>query len=344
MAKKYINMGDYNEESEVKKKKRMTLNPFENMFSKDGKGIEKDELKVLDKPGFANFFKLFRRRLNHIFSVNILLILGNFPLLFTLFALAYTTEDVLAPSTQIYPLLQGSALFDNSPAVMTLIGIFGKQDSVTVLSTASYVFFALTLLVLFTFGLVNVGTTYILRNIIKGEPVFIMSDFWYAIRRNWKQGLVFGIIDVALIAILAYDITYYQANLGVSNLFLLMYVLGYGMAIIYGFVRMYAYPIMITFDMKLWKILKNSIYFAILGIKRNIMALIGAFIVVALDLILIKVFLPIGIVIPFIILFGFLQYMSVYAAYPKIKEIMIDPYYKEIENSTEPEEEPSEAV
>ena len=44
MAKRYENMNDYNEELEGKKKKRMTLNPFENMFNKDGKGIEKDEL------------------------------------------------------------------------------------------------------------------------------------------------------------------------------------------------------------------------------------------------------------------------------------------------------------
>ena len=47
MAKKYENMNVYNPESESKKK-RLTLNPFENMFSKDGKGVEKDEIKVLD--------------------------------------------------------------------------------------------------------------------------------------------------------------------------------------------------------------------------------------------------------------------------------------------------------
>lgn len=331
MAKKYQNMNDFNEEPELRqKKKRMTLNPFENMFTKDGKGVEKDEIKILDKPGLGNFFKLLARKLNHIFSVNILLIVGNFPVLFALFALAYTTADVLAPSSQLYPLLRASAMFDNSPAVMTLVGIFGKLDSVTVFTTASYVLFALTLLVVFTFGLVTVGTTYILRNLLRGEPVFIMSDFWYAIKKNWKQGLVYGIIDLALIAILAYDILYYRTNIGVSGLFMTMYVIGYGMAIIYSFVRMYAYLMIVTFDMKLWKILKNSLYFSVLGIKRNIMALLGTVIVVFINYFLLRVFLPIGIVLPFIIVFGLCQYMSVYAAFPKIKQIMIDPYYKEV--------------
>ena len=91
MSKKYVNMGDFNEETP--KKKRMTLNPFENMFTKDGKGIEKDEIKVIDKPTLGNFFKLLRRTLNHIFSTNILLIAGNFPIFFALFAYAAENRE-----------------------------------------------------------------------------------------------------------------------------------------------------------------------------------------------------------------------------------------------------------
>ncbi len=331
MAKKYQNINDH-VEPELKKK-RMTLNPFENLYRKDGKGVEKDELKVLDKPGIGNFFKLFRRRLNHIFSVNILMIFGNFPIFFAMFALAYTTTDSLAPSSRMFPLLKGAAYFDPSPDTMALLGSFGAQDTAPVYSTATYVLLGLALLFVLTFGLVNVGTTYILRNIIKGEPVFIMSDFKYAIKRNWKQGIIYGIIDLLLIVVLIYDVIYYRLNAGVSGLFSTMYFVGFGMIIIYFFARMYAYPMIVTFDMKLTKILKNSIYFSVLGIKRNIMALLGAVVFVLADYILINIFLPIGIVIPFIILLGLLQFIFVYAAFPKIKEIMIDPYYKEVENT-----------
>ncbi len=335
MAKKYQNMGDYNAEPELKKKKRMTLNPFENMFNKDGKGVEKDEIKIIDKPNFFNFFKLLRRKLNHVFSANILLIVGNFPIFFALFALAYTTNELIAPSSQIYPLIRGMSYFDNSPVIMSLLGVFGKQDTISIPTTATYVLFGLALLVLFTFGLVNVGTTYVLRNVVRGEPVYVMSDFWYGIKRNWKQGLIFGIIDILFIAILIYDIVYYRANIAAGSLFLIMYVLGYGMAIIYSFVRTYAYLMIVTFDMKILKILKNSLFFAVLGIKRNFLALMGSAILVFLTLILIRVVMPIGLVIPFIILFGLIQFMSIYAAFPKIKEIMIDPYYKEVDTVQE---------
>ena len=44
MSKKYPNMNDSSDEPELKR--RRSLNPFENMFRRDGKGVEKDEVKV----------------------------------------------------------------------------------------------------------------------------------------------------------------------------------------------------------------------------------------------------------------------------------------------------------
>lgn len=330
MSKKYPNMDDPNEEKE-QKVKRHTLNPFENVFKKDGRGVEKDEIKVLDKPNLVNFFKLLRRRLNHVFSCNILTIFGNFPIFFLLIAYAYTTVEAFAPDSQIFPILNGSAYFDNSPLITALMGIFGKQDSVAVFTTSSYVFFGLSLLLLFTFGPVQIGVSYILRNIVRGEPVFVMSDFWYAIKKNLRQGIILGIIDMLMIVMLIYDIMSYRINLQNSLVYLFMYVISYGMSIFYFFVRMYMYLITGTFDMSIFKIIKNSIFFAILGFKRNVMALAGtAFVVIVTALLMIKI-PPLGIILPFTVLLGLVEFIGVYAAFPKIKEIMIDPYYNEVE-------------
>lgn len=342
MAKKYENMGDTGYDEEPKKKRRFTLNPFENMYKKDGKGVGLEELHVLEKPGLRNFFKLLRRKLNHIFSVNILLILGNFPLLFPLFAFAYTMGEALAPNYQLYSVLQGAALFDNSPPVLSLLGIYGLQDTVAIPTTATYVFLGLGALMLFTFGPVNVGTTYILRNIVREEPVFIWSDFWYAVRRNVKQGILYGMIDLVIIGILIYDLLAYRINILNSPLYFGLYILSFGMIILYFFVRMYVYPMIVTFDMRLWKIFKNAIFFAVLGIKRNIMAFLGAVILFVLDFYLMRLFLPIGLILPFIILFGLVGFMCNYASFPKIKEIMIDPYYKEVQVSEGGDEEEKE--
>ena len=46
-----------------------------------------------------------------------------------------------------------------------------------------------------TFGWQNVGAAYVLRGLFRGEPMFIFSDFFYGIRKNWKQGLIVGMLD-----------------------------------------------------------------------------------------------------------------------------------------------------
>ena len=73
--------------------------------------------------------------------------------------------------------------------------------------------------------------------------------------------------------------------------------------------------------------------FALLGFKRNIMATLGILLLVGLTLFLALgtggLFMAAAILIPFVLLFSNGAFMSTYAAYFKIKEIMIDPYEEE---------------
>ena len=315
-------------QSQLPELKKKSFNPFEFIYNRDGKGVEKEEFSVLEKPGIANFFKLFWRRFNQIFGVNLLLVFGNFPVFFFLIGMAYTTLDATAPSRQIYSALEAVSRFDNSPVVSTFLGAFGGQDSVSVPTIATYILFALTALVFVTFGPVNAGTTYILRNALRGEPVFVWSDFWYAVKRNFKQALIFGVIDILMIVMLIYDFVTYRNNID-TNIGMFMFVLCFGISIFYYFIRMYIYPMMVTFDMSILKLIKNGMLFAILGIKRNIMVLLGTIAVIIIQLLLLGVVMPVAVMLPVLITFGLLGYMCIYGAYPKNKEIMIDPYYKE---------------
>jgi hypothetical protein len=84
---------------------------------------------------------------------------------------------------------------------------------------------------------------------------------------------------------------------------------------------------MITFDLSIFKILKNALIFSLLGFKRNIVAFLAGLAVWVIDYVILMTFLPIGMVLPVIFLVSLTMFMGIYAAYPKIKEIMIDPYY-----------------
>ena len=85
----------------------------------------------------------------------------------------------------------------------------------------------------------------------------------------------------------------------------------------------------VTFNIKLTKVFKNALIFTVLGIKRNIVALIGLAIVSAVALIpillLVQVGLGIALVLPLIYYLGVCAFIYTYAAYPVIKKYMIDP-------------------
>ena len=300
-------------------------------IARDGKGIGKKT--VLKESGLQRFFVTYKDNMGKLLSVNILFVLGNFPIFFLVAYLSgYTRAEAFLPSGDLFQNLGGIFMIEPpSPAQMALYALEGLQNQILVNTTLSYVFLGISALFLFTFGIVNVGTAYILRNLAKGEPVFVWSDFIYAIKRNWKQALPFGIIDGLINALLIFNIytTMSTANFVTSMMFWSNVIL----IILYFFMRCYIYVQMVTFKLTVFKILKNSLIFALLGLKRNIMALLGALVLIFFEIAFVfgigGILLSLGVALPLMLMFSSMAYMKVYAAYFKIKEIMIDPYLEE---------------
>lgn len=314
------------EELDPVKKKRFRL--FDSQ--REGKGVEKSDIDPT--PNLKRFFRLYKDNLNKLLSLNILMVVGCFPLIFAVLAASdVLTHSFNTPASDLYSLFRAMLVTKDSysPADLVLIGIDGLQVADSVRTIGNYIFWGISLLTAFTFGIVNAGAAYITRNIVKGDPVFVYSDFVYAIRRNWKQALPFGILDFILCILIPADIMILMTNEGglLNGVFLWANII---FGILYVFMRFYIYVQMVTFDLKTVKILKNSLIFALLGFKRNILAFLGIFILVFLALIFLfsagGLLLPLGIAFPLIVLFSHSTFMGTYASYYKIKEIMIDPY------------------
>ena len=297
-------------------------------LQRDGRGIGKKE--VLSPSGLKRFFVTYGNNFTKIVYVNIFMVLGNFPLIFLIATLSgLTKNETLLPMSDLFQnlgfIFSGEA--DPSPFNMTLYSIEGLQNLVRVNTPLTYVFYGISALTVFTFGLVNVGTAYILRNIAMGDPVFAWSDFWYAVKRNWKQALPFGIIDIAINGILVYNI--FNMVVGGGGFFgSMLFWCNVVIFLLYFIMRYYIYIQMVTFKLSIVKILKNSMIFALIGMKRNILALLGIAVILVFEImfLLVTALQPVAVAAPLAILFSTFAYMKVYAAYFKIKEIMIDPY------------------
>lgn len=184
----------------------------------------------------------------------------------------------------------------------------------------------MALVLLLIWGAIHVGAFYCSRCMFRREPVFVFSDFMYAVKRNWKQGLLLGAIDALVTAILTVDILY---CIQVGGTFWLdfMFFAVCALCIIYFFMRFYIYLMLVTFDMKTSKIFKNALIFSILGIKRNLMSVLGIVALLAVNALLFIIFRPFNIVVPLVFplfyLLPSLTLLQTYGAYPVIEKYMI---------------------
>lgn len=319
-----------------KKNKKTRLKIFD--ITRDGKGLGKKP--SMSRSGFKRFFVSYKDNIGKITSVNIFMILGNFPIFFLVAVLAgYTKAEAYLPFSDLFSGYSGAFVSEGvTPDTMAMFAIGGVQKHILVPTALTYVFYALGSLIAFTFGFVNVGTAYILRNIAKGEPVFVWSDFWYAVKRNWRQALIYGIIDVLITAMLAfnlYNLVFGETGFVTSMMFWATVIL----AVLYFIMRYYIYVQMVTFKLSISKIIKNSLIFALVGMKRNIVALLGVVLCLFLEFLFVfafgGIFISFAVALPLIIFISTMAYMKVYAAYFKIEELIIEPYYEE-----HPEERP----
>ena len=308
------------------KKKRFNLFDW---YFKSGKDSSKSDINALKTPSFVNFFKLLWFKLGKFLTTNLIFIFGNFPIFFLLLGISkiFDTQSY-SPAYATWGAFQSALPFsleNGSYVSSALIGIYGMHNDTSYKSIASLVFIAAALLLIFTWGFTKVGTTYIYRNIMSGDAVFPFSDFFYVIKRNVKQSLIFGALDIILIALLGFDVVFLiQDSANIMSMVFLF--LTFAMIIMYLFMRPYVYIMIFTFDLKLTQIIKNALFFTILGIKRNFVMLLGEVALIAfnLGLLFIPFVTPVALILPFVITIALFDFIGVYCAYPNIIKFMMD--------------------
>ena len=243
----------------------------------------------------------------------------------------------------LFPQLLGANAVSATPTSTLLFDLFGAQQNIPVFTTWTYIGMGICIAFLvITFGWQNIGAAYIVRNMVRGEAVFVWSDYFYAIKRNLKQGFFLGLIDAIILFTLGFDISYFWGRGGTFTLDVGFY-LTIALIVLYFLMRFYIYLLIVTFDLSIYKILKNALIFSLLGFKRNIMGVLGIALITALHvmLLLLLISTPLSglpIILPFLWYMAAVTFTSAYAAYPVIDRYMIAPYANQ-EDEEETEEE-----
>ena len=140
---------------------------------KDKKGVSKKEALKLKDLNFINFFKLFTVRFDTMVKANGLFLLCNIPIIFAIYGMAgYNNIKTRVPIDLFFPNIYGVTVYEgNNAATSALNGLFGMFTDYSIPSNITLIFYAISLLCILTFGLSNVGVTYVMRETVRGKIV-----------------------------------------------------------------------------------------------------------------------------------------------------------------------------
>lgn len=195
--------------------------------------------------------------------------------------------------------------------------------------------YLLLTLPLLTNGLACAGTTFITRNFAREKPVFLISDYFSCIKKNWKQALFVGILNLILGGIMIYSaLFYYFAGTGTTLICMAMVLL---LLLIFFVMQFYLYVMMVTFKFNLRQLYKNAFYLVFIGWKENLKIIFTLLAVYGMMISLILALwfsslIPIALLfVAFCLLFlpAFRMLLTQFYVFPVVKRILIDPYYKD---------------
>lgn len=176
------------------------------------------------------------------------------------------------------------------------------------------------------------GLTFVCRNYAREEHAFILSDFWDAVKNNWKQFLANGIICYIFYVLMSISIPFYSAQLSSNSLLYIPFVVCCIISFLFICAQFYIPVMIITFDLGLKQIYKNALIFAIVGLWRNLMliAILAVFIVAAIIFFLMIPALALLVLFALAVfwMFGFFGFLINFAVYPMIVKFIITPYEK----------------
>lgn len=207
-----------------------------------------DNVPAREKRLLFKYFDICTNKFGGLVGLNLLYSLCSLPVIALYFFMAsLVASNFVAPGAEFY------------------------ADAVTNLALTIAFFIFITL----GAGPLTPGFSYVMRNFVKGEHSFILSDFFKHIKNNLKQSIVIFFIDLIAISLLFININaiYMMPEIffGMQGAFAFIMIL---ISAIYVGARIYLYPLMVTFRAPLFTIIKTSFMLCALKLPQTILVVL----------------------------------------------------------------------
>lgn len=279
-------------------------------YTKEGPGIPKD---APPKPRFIVFFEVLGRKFWKIVRVNLMYLLFNIPaILFMFFFSAYYL--------QLFTLNKLIIIEDSE--------LFGYLFGGVIPQMIVFVCFPMI-----SVGPAQAGMTYILRNFSREEHAFLWSDFIEHAKKNFKQSMIVGAINLIVTIFVLLDLFILvplQMNSMLKTVVSTVTVIAYT---IFMMMNMYIYPMMVTFNLTIRQLYKNAFLFAYMKLIPNFLILLVCLAVIILPF---RLSLPVGYILFIFITMSLVSYITNFYVYPKLDKYMIPPARQNAEEEKTP--------
>lgn len=188
-----------------------------------------------------------------------------------------------------------------------------------------------------TIGAATAGMTFVLRKMANEEPVFLVSDFFEGFKKNWKQSTVVFVLDIILYITLIYAVYFYQANAVQNKLLYIPMLLCMSALLIYTLMHYYIHLLIVTTNLKMKHIMKNSFLLTCIGLKTNLITTFWLALIIILTVIGIFFFPPVILLILLIEL-SMIGFIVCFNSYQYIIKYVVEPYYRDMPLEEIPEQ------
>ena len=182
-------------------------------------------------------------------------------------------------------------------------------------------------------GLASAGITHVARTIARDKHSFGLSDYFETVKKNWKQALIAGIINLIVYVLIVLNFIFVLSAQGWFAI-ICQGVLT-AVAFIFLVMNFYIWTLLITFKFRLGQIYKNSFKFVFVNLKRNFLCMIILALVYAAAYGLLLLSTKFSIIYAFVVVcaicvFPAFRFLLIqFCTFPSIVKYIIDPYYKE---------------
>ena len=288
-------------------------------YGKSGQGDYTPE--DLPKTRLQLFFEMLRVRFNGLCRMNLIYMLPWLPTILVIgMVLMYTLTMGAAPGEeQTFVNEDGTTTTQYVEVEMTEEEQLALLDQQIAL-LPGMINTALVLLIpcIFITGPWTAGVAWVTRNWARDEHAFIWSDMKDAMKENWKQALGLSAIT-SVVPFLAWMCYQFYGELAAQNwIMAIPQTFSLMVAGVWFLALTYAYPMLVTYKMSFFTLIKNSVLLAVgrlpLSVGIRLLLLLPVVLGVALTFLLGNVWVPLALA-AYYVLIGFALSRFVTASY-----------------------------